>query len=238
MPSLPHLLASSILRIWLANSTHSWRRLPRPRDEPVVRVPGEGTDRILVVGSGAVVGYGVLSYELSVSGQVARQVAAETGRGIELRIIASPDLDVRAAATALAGADLRGYDVVILSLGALDVLELLPASDWAAHMELLLDTIDTGATESAKVLLMGVPQLTQLVTIPRIARGMVARRCDALNAESALLASRRAGAVFVPFTPPALDLMQNARREVHTVWARIITPTVIAALEKRRGTER
>lgn len=232
MPSLPHFIASTILRIWLANSNHSWRRLPRPRDEPVVSVPGPEPGRILVIGSGAVVGYGVLSYDLSVSGQLARQVAAATGRGVDLRIIAAPELHVRAATAALAGTDLKGYDVIVVTVGSLDALELLPTRDWGAQMGQLLDTIAAGTRTGMRVLLMGIPRLTELVTIPRLSRAAVARRCEALNAESARLASRRSGVDFVEFTPPPLDLVQNASREVHTVWARIIAPSVTAALAR------
>jgi len=228
MPSLTHALASSIIGMWLATSSHSWRRLPRPQDEPLVHAPGPDPDRILVVGSGAVVGYGVLSYDLSVSGQLARQVAAATGRGVDLRIIADPDLSVRAARAELATADLDRYDVIVLTVGSLDALQLLPRRDWARHMADLLDTVGTRVGQS--VLIMGIPPLTDLVTVPALYKSAVARRCDALNDESARLASARAGVTFVPFTPPAIDLMQNASREVHTVWARIIAPSVVEAL--------
>ena len=232
MSSLTHLLASSLIRIWLATSTHSWRRLPRPRDEPVVHAPGANPDRLLVIGSGAVVGYGVLSYDLSVSGQLARQVAATTGRGVDLRVIAHPDLHVRAATNALAEADLASYDVIVVTVGSLDALELLPNRAWRAQMGLLLDTIAAGTRGGLAVLLLAIPQLTELVTVPRLYRAAVGRRCDALNRESALLATTRPWVTFVPFAPPPIDLMENASRDIHIVWARIIAPSVVSALAR------
>lgn len=230
MPSLPHLLASTVLSTWLANSADSWRRLPRPRGEPLIVVPGDDPYRGLVVGSGAAVGYGVLEWALSVNGQVARQVAGATGRGVELRVIADPELSVRAARKALVDADLTGYDVVIVTVGALDALELLPSQDWGTQLGRLLDTIAVRASTDARVLVMGIPNLTELVTIPRLYRGAVARRCAALNEETALLASAREGVAFVPFAPPAIDLVHNASRDVHNTWARIVVPAVLAAL--------
>ena len=232
MSSLTHLLASSLIRIWLATSTHSWRRLPRPQDEPVVHAPGPDPDRILVIGSGAVVGYGVLSYDLSLSGQLARQVAAATGRGVDLRVIADPDLHVRAATSALAEVDLASYDLVVVTVGSLDALELLPNRAWRTQMGLLLDTIAARTSADRAVLLMGIPQLTELVTVPRVYRAAVARRCDALNRESSLLATTRPWVTYVQFAPPAIDLMENASRDIHIVWARIIAPSVVSALAR------
>jgi len=226
--SLTHLLAATAIGAWLSVSAHSWRRLPRPQDEPLVHAPGPDPDRILVVGSGAVVGYGVLSYDLSVSGQLARLVAAETGRGVDLRVVADPDLDVVTARTELRALTLDSFDVIVITVGSLDALQLLPRRVWGEQLDLLLDSLRTGPGQS--VLLMGIPQLTELVALPRPYRGAVARRVRALNDESAQRAAPRPGVTFVPFSPPPVDLLQNASREVHTVWARIIAPTVIAAL--------
>jgi hypothetical protein len=167
---------------------------------------------------------------LSVNGQVARQVAAASGRGVELRVIADPEFSVRAARTALADADLAAYDVVIVTVGALDALQMLPSQDWRAQLGKMLDTIAVKARPDARVLVMGVPNLTELVTLPRLFRGAVARRCAALNEETALLASPREGVTFVSFEPPAIDLVHNASRDIHNTWARIVVPAVLAAL--------
>jgi len=228
--SLTHLIASTVIGAWLSMSSHSWRRLPRPQDEPLVHAPGPDPDRILVVGSGAVVGYGVLSYDLSVSGQLARLVAGETGRGVDLRVVADPDLDVTTARHELGALRLDSFDVIVITVGSLDALELLPRRVWGEQLDLLLDSLHTGPGQS--VLIMGIPQLTDLVSLPRPYRGAVARRVAALNSESALRAETRPSVTFVPFTPPAIDLLQNASREVHTVWARIFAPSVVAALSR------
>ena len=232
MVSLSHVLAATVIRVWLSTSSQSWRRLPRPRGEPVVNAPGPNPDRILVVGSGAVVGYGVLSHDLSVNGQLARLVAATTGRGVDLRILADPDLDVRAARRELEKVRLDGFDVIVVTVGSLDALQLLPRREWGAQLGLLLDSIRARAGRELRILVMGIPPLTALVPIPRPFRTAVRKRCDALNSESAHQIASRPGVAFVPFTPPEIDLMQNASREVHTVWARIIAPSVVGALQQ------
>ena len=55
--------------------------LPKPTDAPVVNVPGPDPDRLLVVGGGIAVGFGVLSHELGIAGHVARQVSVRPGAG-------------------------------------------------------------------------------------------------------------------------------------------------------------
>lgn len=228
MPSFGHQLAAALIRIWLATSSHSWRRLPRPRGETGVSAPGPSTARLLVIGSGAVVGYGVLSHDLSVSGHLARLVAASTGRGVDVRIIADPDLDVRTARAELHRAGVRSIDVALVTLGSIDAIELLPTRDWGKDLGLLLDEM---ALVAKRVLLIGIPPIPALVRVPPVYSSAVARRCDALNAESARLAAKRTGVDFVPFAPPPIDLMQNASKAVHSVWARILAPHVVAALD-------
>ena len=56
--------------------------LARPADSPQAFVAGRSSLRVLLAGSGPVVGWGVGSHDLGLPGAVARAVAATTGRGV------------------------------------------------------------------------------------------------------------------------------------------------------------
>lgn len=231
-----HVVTILALRLWLMFSADSWRRLPRPIDEPYVWIDGPDPDRVLVVGSGAVVGYGVLSYRLSVSGELGRMVAERTGRGADLTLVVGPDLSITRCRRRLDAIPLAGYDTVLLSVGSLDALLLIPIPRWTRELGLLLDLVQARTSGSVPVLLQAIPPLLALVQLPRPYRAAIDRRYRALNRVSERLASDRPGVSYLRFDPPAVDLIANAGRQVHTVWARILAPAVSAALGERRDT--
>lgn len=228
---LLHVLAKAFVRVWLATSAHSWRRLPRPADQPVVHSLGPDPDQLIVIGSGAVVGYGVLSYELSVSGQLAHLVSSITGRGVDMHIVAAPDLDVAAARATIATLELPRFNVIVLTIGPIDAITLVPSLRWRARLSRLLDEIAAKSPVSLTVLVTGIPSLPTLVTLPSAYRAAVGRRCIAFNDESAAVVAGRARVSFVPFAPPAINLVQNPSRQVHSDWAALLAPAVAAALE-------
>lgn len=229
--SIVHGATSRVLRLWLATSSNSWRRLPRPADEPHVHASGVTPDRVLVVGSGAVVGYGVLSWELSLSGQLAKRVAGLTGRGLDIDISADPELDIGAAVTVLSSVNLARYDGIMFMLGALESLEGYPLKKWEGQLLGLVEDVRTRAPASVRVWFIGVPPLPDLVRLPRSVRARVSRHVVAMNQIVADAVRDRPGMHFVPLNPRSQTLVDNASREVHVEWASLIAPAVAAALD-------
>lgn len=229
--SIMHAVTSMMLRVWLATSSNSWRRLPRPADEPHVHYSGVAPDRVLVVGSGAVVGYGVLSWELSLSGQLAKKVAELTGRGIDIDISADPQLDIHAATEVVSSVNLARYDGIVLMLGALEALELYPLKKWESQLLGLIEEVRANAPASVRVWFIAIPPLPDLVGLPRAVRARVGRQLTALNRIAADAVSGRTGMHFVPLKPRAQTLVDNANREVHVEWAGLIAPALAAALD-------
>ena len=185
---------------------------------------------MLVVGSGAVVGYGVLTYELSVSGELARIVAGMTGRGVDLDLMVDPDLSISRVRAALEGSRLERYRVVLLSIGSIDSITLLPVWRWRREMRRLLNLLAERGAATTAVLIQGIPPLTALVPLPRPLRRPIDRRWRAFNTASIAIAAQRAMVTFVPFAPPEVNLLENASRQVHIDWATLLAPAVADAL--------
>lgn len=231
IPPLIHAIMTTLVRVWLATSRHSWRRLPRPEDAPHVHAAGVTPDRLLVIGSGAVVGYGVLHWELSLTGQLAKRVAELTGRGLDIDISVDPSLDIAAAVDIVKNARIGRYDAVVFLIGSIEALELYPVRLWEQHLRVLLDTIRAEGPASVRVLFVDTPPLTDLVTLPLLLRPVVRSRIRRFNEISAELISGRTGMTVVPLAPIPKELVDNAGRRVHTEWAELIAPAVAAALE-------
>lgn len=229
--SLIHEMMTTLIRVWLATSRHSWRRLPRPRDAPHVHAAGVTPDRMLMIGSGVAVGYGVLHWELSLTGQLAKRVAELTGRGIDIDISVDPNLDVAAAVDIVKTARIGRYDAIVFLIGSLEALELYPVRLWEQHLRVLLDTIRAEGPDSVRVLFVATPPLTDLITLPLPLRPVVRSRIRRFNEISAELMRGRAGMTVVPLAPMPKDLVDNAGRRVHTEWAELIAPAVAVALE-------
>lgn len=139
IPSLIHAMMTALIRVWMAFSRHSWRRLSRPQDAPHVHAPGVTPDRMLMIGSGAAVGYGVLHWELSLTGQLAKRVAELNGRGLDIDISVDPSLNVVAAVDTVKTARIERYDAIVFLIGSLEALELYPERLWEQHLRALFD---------------------------------------------------------------------------------------------------
>ncbi len=125
---IAHGLANPLARFWLAISAQSWRNLPTPSDPPLVHAPGSDSDRVLLLGSGVAVGYGVVSHDLALGGHLARELSALTGRGASVDIVGRGDMAPSNTRTTLAALDLARFDALVLTLGGLEAFQSLMAS--------------------------------------------------------------------------------------------------------------
>ena len=218
-----HALVNPLVRLWLATSEQSWRRLPRPVDSSTVHAPGADADRLLLMGSGIAVGYGVMSHDLALAGNLARALSARTGRGVSIDVAVGPDITPTTARRLLPDLDLDRFDAVVLSIGGLEGLTLMPAEMWRLQLTELLDQLRASATPSLKIFLVetGVPLLSGL---PPLSRSLVSSQVARLNRESQQLCAVRGDATFVAFDPAQGDLNSLAGRSTYVDWARLIAP--------------
>jgi GAF domain-containing protein len=170
--------------------------VPRPHDAPLGHARGHDVDRVLILGCGAAVGWGVSTHELALPGTLARGLTALTGRGSTVDLVARPELRVTQAASALADRDLLRYDAIVLVLGSVEAAALTPSSEWARGLAGLLDDLAVRAP-GAPVLVAGVRPVRVTGArrmLDRIEDGHAATLDDAAEA----LCVDRASATFVP----------------------------------------
>ncbi|WP_341951913.1 GDSL-type esterase/lipase family protein [Salinibacterium sp. TMP30] len=224
-----HIAMKSFMLLWLYTSPHSWRGLPTPEPGPPVVVDGPKPQRVLVCGSGIVVGYGVASYELALGGSLARSLSTLTGRGAEVSTIAGPRMATQAAKSRLKAEVLDGLDAVVLSFGTFDLLSFLPANVWGRGMSELVDSVLAQSQSQTQVFIMNctAPKMSKF---PSSYRRHLLRLTSAYNDEIRSLVQRRDRVHQINFAPKPEDAEAVAGRQSYRTWAEQIAPDIAEEL--------
>ncbi len=225
-----HGIANPVGRLWMATSSQSWRHLPTPSDAPLVHAPGSDSDRVLLVGSGVAVGYGVMSHDLALGGHLARALSAHTGRGASVDILGRRDMSPSNTSAYLASLDLARFDALVLMLGGLEGFTLMPPTLWRRQLRQLLVDLQAMAPASLKIFAVeiGTPLLGG---IPRGYRSLIAHHVARLNAETRSLCGEFDGVTFVAFAPAHGDVSTLTGRTTYQGWAELIAPVVADVLD-------
>ncbi|MHA6668181.1 SGNH/GDSL hydrolase family protein [Homoserinimonas sp. A447] len=216
-----------LLRAGIASSM-----LPKPTDAPVVHIPGADPDRLLVVGGGITVGFGVLSHELGIVGHLARQISGATGRGVEADLIAEADLRADEVPSRIRDSNLTAYDAILLFLGVTDAIRRTSTRAWRTALSSLIEDIDNRTAAGTRILVVGI-QPVRLVTTLDNRFGLFAElHARSLDRESARVCAQWPQATFIPFHPRA-ELTERYRTSAtYGKWAALVSPAVIEALQQ------
>jgi GAF domain-containing protein len=167
-----------------------------------VHASGIDSDRVLLFGSGAAVGWGVLSHEMALPGSLARGLAALTGRGADVDVVTAPDLRIANANRDLGAVDLSRYDAVVLTLGLMEAVGLSSIFSWRRDLDALLSYLAEVAPRTA-VFIVGIHATTQITWYDRMVAPINSHHRGALNRASAQLSAHRERVSFIPFDPAA-----------------------------------
>jgi hypothetical protein len=152
------------------------RRNLYPRDAMVDHIDGIDPLRMLFVGDVAVSGHGVLSHGLTVATRTSEHVAVDSGRGAAWSIIAETDLTMAKLASRRSyGA--QGVEVAFL----------------------LLRIQSESGLRAPRVVISGIPPMSDFRPINPSVRRVISLQVDRLNAASEAVAERVPGVTYVPF---------------------------------------
>jgi hypothetical protein len=216
---------------WLRSAELAQSELPQPLDPPHVHTAGVNPDRVLLVGSGATAGVGVLTHELGLAGHLARNLSALTGRAIELDVSGDNRQTARTAIDALGRFSLARFDALILQVGTNEAVGMSSVRAWHSSLTQLADYLDHHAPASLRVFLVGVPPLETIGLIPKPIVKLGSRRARALNAASRDFVAGRPRITFVDFEPDMVAVHGSFRSsETYDYWARILAMSVAPGL--------
>jgi len=197
-------LLSAVLGPW-RRSTYRYRErfgvsVTRPVGEPIAHATGLDPDRILVIGNGLAVGWGVRIHDLALIGHLAREITATTGRGSSVRTIADPGLGILSAARLLAGSNLTPHDAVIVILGASDAFDLISPRLWNKHMTVLVECL-RAQVGASPIFFMGIPPISQIKFFHTRPHGVTDQWASHLNAITEAICYAAVGVTYVPPLP-------------------------------------
>ncbi len=173
--------------------------VPHPRDEPRVHSSGLNADRVLLLGEGPAVGWGMATNDLALPGALARSITATTGRGADVDVVSSALMSPATAREALADIHLWRYDAVVLTLGLNEVVQLASIETWQHDLSELLDELDAGLSRFARVFVLEVNSITNISRLDRILDGIATQHLRAFNRATAALVAEREKASFVAY---------------------------------------
>jgi len=163
----------------------------QPQDVPAVRSGDPLADRILVVGNGPSHGWGVITHQLALTGQLADAVAERTGRACDADLIGAEAMNVRSALAWIGDRDLRGDDCVVLVVGFNDALRFTPVPTWEHELRKLMDGIAARLRHESAMVVVGIPPIGSFSSYGSLAGRLSDQHRLKLNAASKQIARIR-----------------------------------------------
>ena len=224
-----------LMRVWTASAERQDLTLPRPRDAPQAHAPGIDSDRVLILGCGPAVGWGVLSHQLALPGSLARELSARTGRGVDIDLVASRTMTATAALSAVRDRRLCRYDSVIVILGLNEALDLTSVAEWQRRLGELLRVLERETSRSTTIFVLGIPPIRSIEIFQRPLVSIADWSAADLNAVSTRLAAEAPRTTFVPFVPTATLTPERHRTPAdYRSWARLLTAAMADGLDAAR----
>lgn len=229
-------LFGPILRLWspffLLLAGLAAKSYPKPTDAPKIHVAGPDPDRILVVGGGILVGFGVLSHEIGIVGHLSRMVSATTTRGVNADIIASVTLRVDEVADRVREVDLDAYDAVVLFIGVTDSIRHTSARSWNRSLTALLDDLGDRIPAGAQVFVIGIQPVRQVTTLHYSVGAAAERHSHVLERESVRVCAEVPHATYVRFQPKLEHSDRYRTSAMYQKWAALVAPQIAESLQR------
>lgn len=226
------LFAGPRFRLWAMRTRALIEAAETPTDIPRVHAGGPDPDRLLLFGSDIIVGRGVVSHEVAFPGHLARAIARDTGRGVDVFVEAHSYLTMQGAVEAARPLELGRYDAVLVDLGLADAMAGTSPAKWAAGLEALMHTFTSGIPSSAHVFFIESPDPTIVPVFQSRQGHAVAEAFTRYNERSRDVIDGFANASYVSF--PVHHEKPSGR--LHTArtfagFAATLAPPLIAHLE-------
>lgn len=197
--------ARAAAKLWYTKMIYVQQSVPVPRDSPVIVSGADDPDRVLLLGNGPTHGWGTVTHELALTGQLARALTRRTTRPTDIRYVGDEMMPIAAVQAWLGDISLAPYDLVLVVLSMNDAIRLTPADDYRADMTRLLDRLAAETKPSARIVIAGIQDVDSLPEYRGLAARIGQRRADLLNAITAELVGRYDGFVFLQHTAPKAE---------------------------------
>lgn len=190
-------------------------RLPEAPGPRTGQIAGAGAGvELLVLGESPAAGVGAADHQEALAGQVARTLAAQTGRAVRWRVLARNGATAATARDELLASALEiAADVAVVALGVNDTLRLRSPGRWTSDLRRLIEVLRERCG-AVPVVLAAVPPMGVFPGLPQPLRGVLGLRAAVLDRAAARLAGEVDAVrhVSVPLPPGTVDAFFCADR--------------------------
>jgi hypothetical protein len=235
MQRIRRLLVAPVMMFWLVSQRYNNQSVPRPTDAPHGHAPGSDSHRILIFGSGPAVGWGMLSHEIALPGSLARALAARTGRGADVDVVADMKINVGNALGILRRVAVDQHDSIVVVLGPNDALPLTPLARWSTRLARVLAHLDHAASPDTRIFVTGVPPIPSLPGFKTRLGAIAQNHASQMNEATAELCRSAPRTTFVPLSAAReLPLHVSADGRTYRYWANEIADSMAPQLIEDR----
>ncbi|PJZ66048.1 GDSL family lipase [Leptospira wolffii] len=173
-------------------------RLPEASGPDFKEWSGSNRIRLLAIGESTVAGVGIPTYPDSLTGQVASVLGKKTGRRISWKAMGKSGITAREAVQKF-GSQLppRAPDVLVLALGANDVMNLSSRRSWISDLEGMIEVCRNSYPETP-IFIAGVPPLGIFPALPWALRFILGWKAVLLDKASGTLSSGLQNVFHIP----------------------------------------
>jgi hypothetical protein len=224
---IAHRLIRPFASAWLYSIVRQDGVMAQPTDSPVSHGSGPDPDRVLLIGGPVVRGLGVASYQLGLTGHLARRLAVGTGRGADVETRWVDRFDTAAAARILRNENLDRFDAVMIVLGAKDVMQLRLLGSWRRDIRALLRAIGETTPPTLPVLIVGVTEFAEALGVAQVVVDTLAETVRKRNLETEEACRETGLAEYVPFQPRRVGVRNGGDNSaIYESWAVALAPAL------------
>jgi lysophospholipase L1-like esterase len=184
-----------------ARAIHQSTAIPRPDHATGGETPGPDPDRVLLLGNGALAGWGVESHDQAVPGHLARQLSELTGHPVVVDLVADHTVRAGTALQLIPHEQLAEYDAIVIVLGASDALQMLPTTHWVRDISSFLDALAGNTPSSTEIVVMGIQPPSTVPVFDIATDGIVDQKAARFNDETKTLCTGRIHYLQPPVLP-------------------------------------
>jgi hypothetical protein len=194
-----HAVARPGVKFWLSSTALSRALIPRPEHADAVHTSGTNPLKMLLIGSGASIGFGVLSHELALAGHLGRQLSQLVDRAMDIDVAVDREMTSETAPAVLSGLPVARYDAVVVALGLIEALTFTSVQTWRVELTAIIDQITTAGSSNVQIFVVAVPPLPALMRYPAFIRVLAGRHARVLNDSSRQVSDQFEHVTYLPF---------------------------------------
>jgi hypothetical protein len=227
--------ARAAAKLWYLKMLYDQQSVPVPRDSPVIRSGADDADRVLLIGNGPTHGWGTVTHELALTGQLARSLTRHTSRPTDIRYVGDEMMSIATVGPWLGDVALADYDLLLVVLSMNDALRLTPADTYRQEMADLLERLTHDAKPSARIVVAGIQEIDTLPAYRGLPGRIAQRRADALNGLTRELIGRYDGVSFLDLDAPQAEAGRPyGSPQLYADWSEVFAAACAPALDEAR----